>query len=80
MEDTKKKALMGIKGMLEERMVARMKPAKEEKSVPDTDGDPMMDEHSGGLEEKVESEGGDLSKLSPEEQQELQRLYDKMGC
>jgi hypothetical protein len=99
MDDLKKKALTGIKGMLEERMVARMKPSPkhedtemEESPMEEAGESPDIEasEEAGGehgesgmggdLKEKIAGEGGDLSKLTPEEQQQLQHLYDKMGC
>ncbi len=79
MESLKKKAIGDIKQMLEGRMVDRMKPKTvavevETEKTPVDDGteihlDGMKDEFSDGAE-----------KLSPEEQEELSALLEKMGC
>jgi hypothetical protein len=83
MIELKKKALGGIKGMLEDRLSNRLKPKAEpqesrEEDLP-VDGDelPESDESPEGLEVP---EGADISRLAPEEQQQLKDLYTKMGC
>jgi hypothetical protein len=85
MLDLKKKALGDVKGMLEKRMASRLAP----KQAPVEEQAPMEGEESpaqekaeyeeGGLEAKVPP-GADLQALSPEEQQQLEELYQKMGC
>lgn len=88
MLDLKKKAISGIKDMLNDRMSERLKPkatvevdtaemkpgAAQEEEVVEGDTEPM------GLAGKVEAEGGDLSKLNPDERAQLAQLYEKMGC
>jgi len=85
MLDLKKKALGGIKGALEERMVDRMKP----KANPAEDdvASPVEEQSMYGAVEgsedplsKLEGIGGDLAKLAPEEQDQLKAFLEKMGC
>lgn len=92
--DTKKKALEGISGFLDDRMSDRMKPkaVAVEVSAPSSGDEahenpdeekaegPAVEKQEEGLEQKVEQIGGDLSKLSPDEQSQLEQLYHKMGC
>jgi len=74
MHDLKHKALSGIKEMLEERTAGRMKPkamAVEVTAVggkKPPEGEEMPDSEMAGM---------DLSKLTPEEQTQLQALYEK---
>lgn len=87
MFDLKRKALGGIKDMLDERMAGRMKPKAI--AVEAVAGKAPMMEGPGGDEEQSEPskeagmeaqlEGGelDLSKLTPEEQSQLMHLYEK---
>ena len=85
MYDPREKAIHGIKGMLEDRMASEISPPKPPapEKEPAVEGSmPEMGEGPGdgqSLEEKV-PEGADLSALSPEEHEELEKLYAKMGC
>ncbi len=75
--DVKQKALSGIKEMLEERLSGRMKPKAVAVDVTAVGGEPKPEMEG---EELQAPPGGDISKLTPEEQMQLQALYDKMGC
>lgn len=101
MLDLKKKAISGIKGMLEDRMAGDMKPKAVEVDIAAMGKKPMDSEdahegpeipgekpdaedvkegpETGALQGKL-PEDADLGALSPEEKQELERLYSKMGC
>jgi hypothetical protein len=88
MYDPKEKALSGIEIMIEKRMGSRLKPKKKEVEVEvepvegeEVEKEPMQAEgEEEGIENKVEMAGGDISKLSPEEVEQLKSLYAKMGC
>lgn len=83
MFELKKKAVSGIKGMLEDRLSERLKPKKPDEAPVTEETSEAMSEAVGGetdLEAKVSAEGGDLSKLTPEERATLEQLYEKMGC
>lgn len=94
--DLKKKALGGIQAMLEDRMSGRLKPKAvsveieavknpghaEEGEEEALNHIPMKPgEEDEGMEPVAEEKSeGDMSALSPEEQQQLQMLLEKMGC
>lgn len=86
MLDLKKKALGGIKGMLEDRLAQRLKPAAapdsdegQENPAEEASESPEMEKSEEGLEAKLPP-GADVNALSPEEQEQLKSLYEKMGC
>lgn len=92
MIELKKKALGGIKEMLEDRLSSRMRPKS---AVPGEDGPRPMASEPGESQEHEEAElekgvlpeeGGESSgevnieALSPEEQEQLSALLEKAGC
>lgn len=86
MLELKKKVMGDLQGMLDDRLANRLKPkavAVEATMVkPGEEESPEASELHGASEphdEMAEGEG-DVSKLTPEEQELLQKLYDKMGC
>lgn len=82
MFDLKKKALGGIKGMLEDRMAKRIAPpsAPEESPQEEAGETPSMEASENEVDGVQLPPGADVSKLSPEERQQLEQLYAKMGC
>lgn len=88
MLDLKKKAIGGIKNMLEDRLSNRMRPQPSPEPESEEAGeDPAEKRTESPGEEKMEEsqeldlpDGADLSRLSSQEQQELKDLYAKMGC
>lgn len=96
LDDMKKKAIGGIKEMLEGRMVDRMKPKPPPPGInaakpgdPDSEAgeDPKEEAMESpvmeGKENDLESKlppGAEMDRLSPEEQHQLEMLYSKMGC
>lgn len=90
MLELKKKAIGGIKEMLEGRLAKRMQPDREDKAEGPETGPPDAEDRAEGPEQPAEGstadlqqdlpQGADLSKLSPEEQKQLEALYAKMGC
>ena len=76
--DFKKKALGGIKEMLEGRMTERLKP----KAPPAEEGAVPAD---GDVDDVTATSGDDglppgAENLTPEERATLKELYEKMGC
>lgn len=87
MLEIKKHVMGGLRKMLDDRLASRLKPKAVEVEVTTMgkkgEGDEMPEAPEVGDVEKVEDPmgmGGDLSKLDPQEREELQRLYAKMGC
>lgn len=90
-KESKFKALDSLKGFLEDRMAGKLKKDEEPKGVPDVGGEadesdePKAPGDDGGVEvvemeveDGKDEKEGDISKLTPEEQDELKRLYNKM--
>lgn len=76
MIELRKKALDDLQANLDDRMSERLKPPPEKKP----EGE-MPEEDGGEVELNLDlPEGADVSKLSPEERQQLEELYAKMGC
>lgn len=85
MLELKKKVMGDLQGMLDDRLANRLKPkaveveATLEKPEGSSEESPLQSASEQPGEEAAEA-GGDISKLTPEEQELLQKLYAKMGC